>query len=106
MSALRALPVALLLCLFACSAMPRSAHGQTMPFDPSGTSGLIPADPELPPGFPSGTSPGSPDDFHLVVDFATQFWPRLALASWVGPMSHRAPVLRSVMPARWRRLGF
>src|SRR5262245_45884588 len=106
MKALHALPIALIFCLLVCSAIPRSAHAQTSPLDPVGASGLIPVDPQLPSGFSSEPPPSSAEEFHLIVDFAAQFWPRLALASWVGPTSHRAPVLRSVMPARLRRLGF
>jgi len=101
MKALRALPIALLLCLFVSSAAPRSANAQLSPLDPSGGSVMTPADPDLPSGLSSGTT----QDFQRVVDFAKTFWPRLALASWLAPSGQHAPAIRWVSPARWHRLA-
>jgi hypothetical protein len=91
MNALRALSISLLFCL-SVSGTPRSAHAQPSPIDPSG---ILPADPDLPPPLasPSSTEGMHLQDLHLVVNFAKGFWPRLALASWLGP-SHHAPTLR------------
>ena len=101
MKALRALPIALFLCLFVLSAAPRSAHAQILPFDPSGGSVMTPADPDL----PSSPSAGAAQDFHQVLDFAKTFWPRLVLASWLAPAGHHEPALRWVSPASWHHLG-
>jgi len=101
MKALRALPIALFLCLFVLSAAPRSAHAQILPFDPSGGSVMTPADPDL----PSSPSAGAAQDFHQVLDFAKTFWPRLVLASWLAPAGGHAPALRWVSLASWHRLG-
>ena len=101
MKALRALPIALFLCLFVLSAVPRSAHAQILPFDPSGGSVMTPVDPDLPSSLPASTT----EDFHQVLEFAKTFWPRLVLASWLAPAGGHAPALRWVSLASWHRLG-
>ena len=103
MNALRALPIVLLLCLL--SGTPRSAHAQVSPIDPTG---VVPIDPGLPPPLasPSSTEGMHVQDLQPVVSLAKTFWPRLVLASWLGPASHHTPALRWVSPASAHRLGF